>query len=516
MRRPLFASGDRRREQQRPRDPSGRRRAHHRRKTLDAQADCPIRSPSRIACPTLRRIDEIFDNQRARGPGLLGRPQCVRRRRRLRLQADIFYAPPWYIISQSLPHFSSNDIGAASPRAFSACFVGHDQRPPLSTRWQRCGATRGFVGYAGPDADVTASSSPLQPEFFGFRRAFERKKATPPTRWARINTGLSAAVPAIPTRRTASWTQRAEIRLNASVVGFDTFLGSSLDMVQVKAAPPPILIDATSRYVLAGRVAAGRSATRGSTPFRPTGAFMRGDGSVRGYACGEFGPTVSQGAIVQRRTCRRSASTRRSDRHDQHRSVLRHRKHVTSNCRSSTARSTAAATWISIYAFIGPIRLDVAFPLQQHTGTRADHRLCQHRAVLLMAQLSPPGDVSRSSPSSSLRQRALDGRGRGCGRQPDLAAIFLAGDDVSVGARTASSPHPSISDIVISDTRPMARSRQGSAGVEVRLALLGDVRSRSSFTSAAWSYCATAPSDTPPPPARRAAADPAGTAGSRC
>ena len=39
---------------------------------------------------------------------------------RLRLQADVFYAPPWYVASQSLTHFSSNDIGGRVRRASSS------------------------------------------------------------------------------------------------------------------------------------------------------------------------------------------------------------------------------------------------------------------------------------------------------------------------------------------------------------------------------------------------------------
>ena len=50
---------------------------------------------------------------------------------RLRLQADVFYAPPWYIASQSLQHFSSNDIGGRVSASFlKPALWGHDQRPP--------------------------------------------------------------------------------------------------------------------------------------------------------------------------------------------------------------------------------------------------------------------------------------------------------------------------------------------------------------------------------------------------
>ena len=49
---------------------------------------------------------------------------------RLRLQADVFYAPPWYIASQSLGNFSLQRYRRARIGKLSqAGLVGHDQRP---------------------------------------------------------------------------------------------------------------------------------------------------------------------------------------------------------------------------------------------------------------------------------------------------------------------------------------------------------------------------------------------------
>ena len=46
---------------------------------------------------------------------------------RLRLQADVFYAPPWYVSSQSLTHFSWERYRRARPGELpQARPVGHD------------------------------------------------------------------------------------------------------------------------------------------------------------------------------------------------------------------------------------------------------------------------------------------------------------------------------------------------------------------------------------------------------
>src|SRR5262249_17482261 len=90
------------------------------------------------------------------------------------------------------------------------------------------------------------------------------------------------------------------VRLNGAATGFGAFLGSSLDLVQAKARGSVYFsVDADSRFVLAGRVAAG---AMGGPQLGDIPANWRfyagGGGSVRGYAYNELGPTVFWGAVV--------------------------------------------------------------------------------------------------------------------------------------------------------------------------------------------------------------------------
>ena len=78
---------------------------------------------------------------------------------RLRLQADVFYAPPWFIASQSLRNFSPDDIGGRISASFLKPALWGTTNDllidALAEKLSTSGA--GFVGYQAEDADVTAS-----------------------------------------------------------------------------------------------------------------------------------------------------------------------------------------------------------------------------------------------------------------------------------------------------------------------------------------------------------------------
>ena len=100
---------------------------------------------------------------------------------RLRLQADVFYAPPWFVTSQDIRSFSIDDIGWR----FSASFL----KPALwgtpndllvdalGERMSTSGA--GFFGYRGGGRRRDRrSSSSLQPRISGCRRGSRRRPAS--------------------------------------------------------------------------------------------------------------------------------------------------------------------------------------------------------------------------------------------------------------------------------------------------------------------------------------------------
>ena len=78
---------------------------------------------------------------------------------RLRLQADVFYAPPWYITSQNLQDFSIHDLGWRFSANFLKPALWGTPNDLLATalaeRMSTSGA--GFFGYEVKDADATVA-----------------------------------------------------------------------------------------------------------------------------------------------------------------------------------------------------------------------------------------------------------------------------------------------------------------------------------------------------------------------
>jgi translocation and assembly module TamA len=296
---------------------------------------------------------------------------------RLRLQADVFYAPPWYISSQSLQHFSSNDIGGRVSASFLKPALGGTTNDllinALAEKVSTSGA--GFVGYQAEDADVTASLRHRFNQNFWVQAGLEAQKGDATDALGTVNYQLiGVPVSANYDTTDSKLDPTRGIRLNASAVGFGAFLGSSLDMVQMKAgASAYYSIDADSRYVLAGRVAAGGMGGPQLDAIPANWRFYAGGGgSVRGYAYNELGPTVWWGAVVGGRSVFDASAELRVKVTDTIGVVP---FFDIGNAFTSSFPTfdeplfAAAGLGLRYYTSVGPIRLDVAFPLERRAGT---------------------------------------------------------------------------------------------------------------------------------------------------
>ena len=175
---------------------------------------------------------------------------------RLRLQADVFYAPPWYVSSQSLTHFSWNDIGGRVRASFLKPALWGTRNDllidALAEKMSTSGA--GFVGYQAEDMDVTGSLRHRFSQNFWVQAGLEAQKGETEDALGKVNyTLVGVPVSANFDTTDSKLDPTRGVRLNASATGFGAFLGSSLNLVQVKAgASAYYSIDADSRYVLAG------------------------------------------------------------------------------------------------------------------------------------------------------------------------------------------------------------------------------------------------------------------------
>ncbi|HEV7479456.1 MAG TPA: BamA/TamA family outer membrane protein, partial [Roseiarcus sp.] len=296
---------------------------------------------------------------------------------RLRLQADVFYAPPWFIASQSLRHFSSDDIGGRVSASFLKPALWGTTNDllidALAEKVSTSGA--GFVGYQAEDADVTASLRHRFNRNFWVQAGLEAQKGDATDALGTVNyTLVGVPVSANFDTTDSKLDPTRGVRLNASATGFGTFLGSSLDLVQVKAgASAYYSIDADSRYVLAGRVAAGGMVGPQLDEIPANWRFYAGGGgSVRGYAYNELGPTVFWGAVVGGRSLFDASAEVRIKVTDTIGVVP---FFDIGNAFSSSFPTfneplfAAAGLGLRYYTSVGPIRLDVAFPLERHAGT---------------------------------------------------------------------------------------------------------------------------------------------------
>ncbi|HEY3623329.1 MAG TPA: autotransporter assembly complex family protein [Roseiarcus sp.] len=295
---------------------------------------------------------------------------------RLRLQASAFYAPPWFIASQSLRDFSPQDIGGRISASFLKPALWGTTNDllidALAERLSTSGA--GFVGYKAEDADVTASLRHRFNQNFWVQAGLEAQNGDATDALGKVKyTLVGVPVSANFDTTDSKLDPTRGVRLNVSASGFGTFLGSSLDLVQAKArASAYYSLDPDSRFVLAGRVAAGAMGGPALDEIPANWRFYAGGGgSVRGYAYNELGPTVFWGAVVGGRSLFEASAELRVKVTDTIGVVpfVDAGNAFASNFPNfSQHLFTAAGLGLRYYTAVGPIRLDVAFPLERRAG----------------------------------------------------------------------------------------------------------------------------------------------------
>jgi len=296
---------------------------------------------------------------------------------RLRLQADIFYAPPWYIFSQPINSFSIHDLGWR----FSASFLkpalwGTPNDLVVDALGERV-STSGdnFFGYEAQDADATVALRHRFGQNFWMQAGIEAQTGVATDFLGRVNYTLVGVPVSMNYDTTDSKLDPTRgVRLNASAVGFPTALGSSVDIVQGKArASAYYSLDPDSRFVLAGLVGLGAMGGADLADIPANWRFYAGGaGSVRGYGWNSLAPTGPFGlAVIGGRSLFNASAELRVRVTDTIGIVPffdAGNAFATSLPNFSEPLAAAVGVGLRYYTAIGPIRLDVAFPLDRRAN----------------------------------------------------------------------------------------------------------------------------------------------------
>jgi translocation and assembly module TamA len=297
---------------------------------------------------------------------------------RLRLQADLLYAPPNSGFWPDFQRFSTGGLGGRISASFlKPALWGTRNDLLIDALGERVSTSAvGFVGYEATDADVTAALRHRFSQAFSVQAGVEAQTGVATDSLGKVDYTLVGVPVSVTYDTTDSKLDPTRgVRLNASVAGFPTFLGSSLDLVQAKArASAYYSIDADSRFVLAGRVGFGAMSGPTLSDIPANWRFYAGGGgSVRGYAYNSLGPTGPFGAVVGGRSLFEASAELRVKLTDTIGVVPffdAGNAFASSFPNFSQPLFTAAGLGLRYYTSIGPIRLDVAFPFERHAGSR--------------------------------------------------------------------------------------------------------------------------------------------------
>ena len=296
---------------------------------------------------------------------------------RLRLQADVFYAPPWYVTSRNIQNFSVHDLGGRVSASFLKPALWGTRNDllidALGERVSTAGA--GFFGYEAEDEDATVALRHRFSQAFSVQAGVEGQTGNATDSLGRVDYTLVGVPLSVAYDDTDSKLDPTRgFRVIASASGFPSFLGSSLNLAQLKArASAYYSIDPESRFVLAGRLGIGAMGGPQLADIPANWRFYAGGGgSVRGYAYNSLGPTGPWGAVLGGRSLFEASAELRVKVTDTIGVVP---FFDAGNAFASSFPDfrdklyMSAGVGIRYYTAIGPIRLDVAFPFERPAGS---------------------------------------------------------------------------------------------------------------------------------------------------
>lgn len=295
---------------------------------------------------------------------------------RLRLSADVFYAPPNDGLINQFGTFKPDDIGGRLAASFLKPALGGSTNDLLVDVVGERTSTNNvdFIGYTVRDVDGTVAIRHRFSDAFSIQAGLEAQRGMTTDVLGAIDyTLIGVPVSATYDTTDSKLDPTRGFRATAAATMFPTFLGSSVGFEQTKLSGSTYYaLDEDARYVLAGRVGMGSLEGAALDEIPANWRFYAGGGgTIRGYPYLSVGPTGPGGAVVGGRSLFDASAELRVKVTDTIGVVpfLDAGDAFTSSVPDFSGRlQMAAGLGLRYYTGIGPIRLDVAAPLNRRPG----------------------------------------------------------------------------------------------------------------------------------------------------
>jgi translocation and assembly module TamA len=297
---------------------------------------------------------------------------------RLRLEGDLLYAPPNDGLVNQYGHFGAADIGWRFSASFLKPALGGTRNDLLIDALDEHASTNtlNYIGYTVSDADVTAAIRHRFTDVFSIQIGLEGQTGTATDVLGKVDyTIIGIPITAVYDTTDSKLDPTRGVRVGATVAAYPTFLGSTLDLFEAKGHMSAYYsLDEDSRYVLAGRVAAG-SLTGSSLDDIPANLrfYSGGGGSVRGYAYESLGPLGPNNSVIGGRSLFEASAEVRVKITDTIGIVpfFDAGNAFAANIPDfKDPLQMSAGLGLRYYTAIGPIRVDIATPINPREGDK--------------------------------------------------------------------------------------------------------------------------------------------------
>lgn len=298
---------------------------------------------------------------------------------RLRLEGSIFLTPRIDGTKiQNFGDFKESDLGGRFGFSFIKPALGGSRYDWLvdgiATR-ERVGTNR-YGGYTARYANATTAIMRRFSDTFSIQAGLEVERGQTSDVLGQITYTLVGIPLSVKYDSTDSLLDPTRgLRVNASFAPYPTFLGSTVGIYQTKAAVSAYYaLDEDARYILAGRIGFGSVAGASLNEIPPTRLFYAGGGgSVRGYAYRSIAPLGPFHQVVGGRSLLELSAEARIR--------ITETIGIVPFFDAGTAFESsfpdgkqklqmAAGLGLRYYTGIGPIRVDVAAPLNPRKGDK--------------------------------------------------------------------------------------------------------------------------------------------------